>query len=210
MLLIIDPGKIHLGYLLPQESTKRLPPIPQSILQQPIRGRDPSHELVMLSIHVSRPVLHLLLGIRSEPPPTPPAVRVPHRADDPRIPIPQEIQKRAPRRFHHRFVEARVPRFNFPLDEDDLRFRVGCDELFGESDGRGVSGDGAEGAEEGVPFGFGEGGSFGEEFGVLGCVPRGAVADVGEPEDGMVASVAEDIERDLQSCGIRVCLAVGF
>lgn len=30
-----------------------------------------------------------------------------------------------------------------------------------------------------------------EQLGVLGCVPGGAVADVGEPKDAVVASVAE-------------------
>ena len=46
----------------------------------------------------------------------------------------------------------------------------------------------------------GERGPFGEELGVLGGVPGGAVAHVGEPEDGMVAAVAEDVEGCLQSC----------
>ena len=45
-----------------------------------------------------------------------------------------------------------------------------------------------------------KGAPFGEEFGVLGGVPSGAVAHVGEPEYGMKAAVAEDVEGCLQSC----------
>ena len=70
----------------------------------------------------------------------------------------------------------------------------------GEGDGGRVGGDSVVGAEQGVPLFAREGGPLGEKFGVLGGVPGGAVVDVGEPGDGVVAAVAEDVEGGLQSC----------
>ena len=203
MLLIIDPRKLHRGHLFPQKRTKRPPAVLELVLEQPLRRRDPPHERVMVPIHIPCLVSHLLLGRRLPPSPNPPVVRVPHGPDDPRIPIAQEVQKRAPRRFDDGLVEARVPRFDVPLHEDDFRFRVRGHELLREGHGGEIGRDGAKGAEQGVPFRPGEGGSLGEELGVLGHVPGGAIAQVGEPESGMVAFVAEDVARGLQSCWAR-------
>ena len=52
-------------------------------------------------------------------------------------------------------------------------------------------------AEELVPVLEGEGGAERAEFGVHGGVPEGAVADVGEELDGVVAGVAEGVEGEL-------------
>lgn len=68
----------------------------------------------------------------------------------------------------------------------------------------GFGGDGAVGAEEGVPLAEGEGGPAGEEFGVLSEVPGGAVVYVGEEEGGVVAVVAEDVEGGLDGWGLGV------
>ncbi len=112
---------------------------------------------------------------------------VPHRANQPRVPIPKEVQEWAPAVHDHRAVEAPVPVVDVALHEDDLRFRIGGHEFAREGHGGRVSRHGAKGAEERVPLGASEGGAPAEEFGVLGRVPGLAVGEVGEPFDGVVA-----------------------
>lgn len=122
---------------------------------------------------------------------------VPYRANQPGVPVPEKIQKRAPAGFDDRGVEAAVPLVDVALHEDDLRFGIHIHEIACEGHGGRVSRDGAKGAEERVPLGAGEGGALAEEFGVLRGVPGAAVGDVGEPFDGVVAFQAEDVEGDL-------------
>lgn len=141
----------------------------------------------MLSIHRPRLRLHLLLRLRLEPASNPSKMTVTRRASQPGVPIAEEVQERAPAVLDHGAVEAPVPVLDVAFHEDDLRFWIDGHELTGESHGRGVSRDGAKGAEERVPLGASEGVALAEEFGILRRVPGAAVREVGEPFDGVVA-----------------------
>ena len=159
--------------------------------------RNPSHHRIMLSIHISRLLLHLHLRVRLPPPPYPPMMTISHRANNPRIQITQKIQKSAPRWLDDRTIEAPVPSLDIPFDQDNLGLGVELYEFFGEGDSGRVRGYSAEAAEEGVPFPQRESRAFVEEFGVQGRVPRLAVFDVGEELDRVVTGKAEDVQRGL-------------
>jgi hypothetical protein len=74
-------------------------------------------------------------------------------------------------------VEARVPRLDFALNEDDLGVRVRGDKFFSETNHRRVGGDGTVMTQHLVPVFKRERLAYPEEFRVERFVPYVAVAD---------------------------------
>ena len=153
----------------------------------------------MLAILISSPLPHLPLAPRAHPTNSPALVRITHRTDEPWINTGDEVHPRAPKAGHDGAAEALVPGVNVALHEQDFGVWVGSDEVLGESNGWRIGANGAVRAEELVPLLASEGGAFGEEFGVEGRVPDGAVADVGEEQGRVVAGVAKDAEGCLHA-----------
>lgn len=124
-------------------------------------------------------------------------MRPSHRPHEKRITHSHEIEHGTPHRLDDIGVETLIPALEIALDENNSGVGVGGDEVFGEGDGGRVGGYGAAVAEQLVPVATGEGRADGAEFGVDGGVPEGAVSDIGEELDGVIAGVAEGGEGGL-------------
>lgn len=124
-------------------------------------------------------------------------MRPSHRSHEEWITHSHEIEHGTPHRLDDSRIKALVPALEIALDENDFRVGVGGDQVFGEGDGGRVGGYGAAVAEQLVPVVTSEGRADGAEFGVDGRVPEGAVGDIGEELDGVVAGVAEGGEGGL-------------
>ena len=165
---------------LPRNSHKGPQPSPSLYSSKRPLGVICLTKCVMIAIRPPRLLLHLSPAVRVHPASRPATVTSSHRMEKPRVQLGDETDHRAPLRRDDVGVEAPVPRLDFTLDQDHLRFRICRDEILGKGYRRRVGAHSAIAAQQLVPVGARETWALAQVFGVHCLVPHVAVANVGK------------------------------